>query len=236
RFWPAYPNGRNPLGLYILIGADPQPVEIVGIAADVRQAGLDADVRPGVYRPCAQNPPLSAMFAVRTEGDPLWLVNAVRREVLAIDPAQPISAVKTMEDVIESSMGQRRLTMVLLGMFACVALLLAIVGIYGAIAYSVSRRKRELGIRRALGARQSAIIRLVVGHVLGLTLAGILIGMAGALALTRVIEGLLFDISPTDPAVFLAIAVLFIGAALAAGYIPALRASRIDPMSALRDG
>jgi ABC-type antimicrobial peptide transport system permease subunit len=141
-----------------------------------------------------------------------------------------------MDAVLESTLGQRRLTMLLLGTFAGVALLLAIVGIYGAIAYSVAQRIQEVGIRRALGAQRSDILRLMLRQGLGLTLAGVVIGTGGAFALTRVMKAMLFHVSATDPVTFTAIALLFMVVALAASYIPARRATRIDPMAALRVG
>jgi putative ABC transport system permease protein len=234
--WSEYPNGQNPVGQYIRIGVNPQPVEVVGIVADMHQASISIDPRPGFYRPSAQVPPPTAMFAVRTEGDPLHLVNAVRSQVLAIDPDQPVSEVQSMQDVVEADLGQQRLITMLLGSFATVALLLAVVGIYGVIAYSVAQRTQEVGIRRALGAQQSDILRLVVGQGLGLTLAGVTLGLGGAFALTRVLKSLVFHVSATDPATFVGIALLFVVIALAASYIPARRATRIDPTTALRIG
>jgi ABC-type antimicrobial peptide transport system permease subunit len=177
---------------------------------------------------------MPAMFAVRTEGDPLRFVNAIRSQVMAIDRDQAITEVKTMDDIVDASEGQRRSIMILLASFAGAGLLLAVVGIYGVVAYSVAQRTKELGIRRALGARESDILRLVTGQGLGLTIAGITIGMAGALALTRVIQSLLFHVSPTNPATFAGIALVFILVALAASYIPARQAMRIDPMAPLR--
>jgi putative ABC transport system permease protein len=164
------------------------------------------------------------------------LVNTIRTQVLAIDGDQPVSDVKTMDEVIEASIGQRRLTMLLLGVFAGMALLLAMVGIYGVIAYSVAQRTQEVGIRRALGAKPGDILRLVLGQALGLTLAGVVIGIGGALALTGVMKGVLFQVNVADPATYVGIALLFIAVALAASYIPARRATRIDPMAALRVG
>jgi putative ABC transport system permease protein len=164
------------------------------------------------------------------------LVNAVRGEVLAIDRDQPISDVQTMEHVVESSEGQRQLIAMLLGTFASAALLLAIVGIYGAISYSVLQRTHELGIRRALGAQQLDILSLVMGPGLALTVAGTALGIAGSVMLTRVIAGFLFQVSTTDPLTYLGIALLFVLVALVASYIPARRATRIDPTAALRVG
>jgi predicted permease len=234
-FWPAYPNGVDPVGRYILIGANPRAAEIVGIVADAHQA-LETDPMPAVYRPLAQNPVASAAFAIRTEGDPLRFANAIRAQVLEIDRDQPVSDVQSMDRVVEASEGQRRLIVVLLGAFAGTALLLAVVGIYGAIAYSVFERTGELGIRRALGAQQFDILRLVMGPGLGFTLAGAALGVVGALALTRVMKSLLFQVSATDPSTYAGIAVLFVLVALAASYIPARRATRIDPTAALRVG
>jgi predicted permease len=234
RFWPEYPNGRNPIGEHILIGAHPEPVEIVGIAADVRQGALDSDPLPGMYRPYSQVAPQSAMLAVRTQGDPLRFVGAVRHQVSSIDREQPISEVKTMDDVLEESEGQRRLTMLLLACFAATAVLLTAVGLYGVIAYSIVQRTKEVGIRRALGAQRSDILSLVVTQGLGLAFAGVAIGIGAAFALTRILSSLLFEISPTDPATFVVVSLGFVVVALAASLLPARRATRIDPMAALR--
>jgi putative ABC transport system permease protein len=238
RYWPDYPNGQDPVGQRISTGFDKAIgwMEIVGIIADVHDQGLALDAESTVYLPTAVHPPQVAYRAARTEGDPRRFVNTVRSQVLAIDSDQPVSDVKTMDEVIEASVGQRRLTMLLLGVFAGMALLLAMVGIYGVIAYSVAQRTQEVGIRRALGAKPGDILRLVMGQALGLALAGVAIGIGGALAVNSVMKGLLFHVSATDPATYGAIAVLFIIVALAASYIPAWRATRIDPMAALRVG
>ncbi|MGH9402899.1 MAG: FtsX-like permease family protein, partial [Terriglobia bacterium] len=233
-FWPAYPNGQNPVGQHILVGATWPPMEIVGIVADVDQSGLDAGPRPELYAPFAQHPPQSAMLAVRTKSNPTQFVNVVRSRILTIDPDQPVSAVKTMDEVIEASVGRPRLVMLLLGLFAGVALLLATVGIYGVISYSVAHRTQEMGIRLALGAQQRDILRLVAGQGLGLALVGVAIGLGGAVALTRVMKALLFQVSATDPATFVGIALVFALVALLACYIPARRAMKVDPMEALR--
>jgi putative ABC transport system permease protein len=234
RFWPAYPSGQDPVGQRILIGANPEPAEIVGVVAVVHQ-NLEGNAWPqSVYISFTQDPPPSAMLAVRTEGDPLRFVSTIRAQALAIDRDQPIAAVRTMEDLVEEEVGPRKLTVMLLGSFAGVALLLTLVGIYGVISYSVAQRTQEMGIRRALGAQRSDILRLVMGQCLGLTLVGLATGIAGALALTHVMESLLFQVSTTDPATFVGVAVVFLLVSLAASYIPARRATRIDPMSALR--
>jgi predicted permease len=235
RFWPAYPAGQNPIGQRMLVGGvNPKPAEIVGIVADVHQ-GLETNVwQESVYVAFTQNPQASAVLAVRTVGDALRFTGAVRKQVQALDRDQPIAGVQTMEDLVELAVGRRRLLAPLLGSFASVALLLALIGIYGVIAYSVAQRTREMGIRRALGAQHRDILRLVVGQGLVLALVGVAIGVGGAFALTRVMKTLLFHVSATDPAIFVGIATLFLLVALVASYFPARRAARIDPMAALR--
>jgi predicted permease len=235
RFWPAYPAGQDPIGQRLFVGGvNPNAAEIVGIAANVHQS-LEGSAWPeSVYVAFAQSPQQSAMMAVRTAADPLSLTKAVRDQVQALDRDQTVADVRTMEGLVEDQVGERRLLTVVLGSFAGMALLLALIGIYGVIAYSVTQRTQELGIRRALGAQQSDILRLVVRQGLVPTLAGIAIGLLGASALTRVMTNVLFHVSATDPATFTAIALLFLLVALAACYIPARRATRIDPMAALR--
>jgi predicted permease len=233
-FWPQYPAGSNPIGQPILIGSNTQPVEIVGIAANVRQYGRDDNPKPEVYLPCAQKPPLSAMLAVRTDGNPLSFANAVRGQVLAIDRDQPVSAVASMDDLVEASEGQLRLMMTLLGTFAGAAALLAVIGLYGLISYSVVQRTKEIGIRRALGAQRSDILSLMAGEIVRLTLTGVVLGIAGAFALTRLLKDLLFRVRATDPATFVGIAILFVLVGVSASYIPARRAAKVDPMVALR--
>jgi predicted permease len=234
--WPQYPAGPDPIGQHVLYGTDPQPAEIVGISADVRANGRDQDPRAGVYSPCAQRPPQSATLAVRTNGDPLSFANLVRSQVLAIDPNQPVSGISTMEAVVDESEGQLRLMMRLLGTFAVVAVLLAVIGLYGVISYSVVQRTKEIGIRRALGAPRHNILTLVAREAITLALAGVVFGIGGAFALTRLMSDLLFQVSATDPATFIGIAILFVLVALAASYIPARRAAGVDPLAALRIG
>ena len=233
RFWPSYPAGVDPVGQRLLIGGvNAQPVQIVGVVADVHQNLKNSAWPETVYVSFGPQP--FAMLAIRTEGDPLRYVNVVREKVRGLDRDQPISAIRTMDELLDEEVGQRRLVVMLLGSFAGVAMLLAVIGIYGVISYSVTQRVQELGIRRALGAGQGDILRLVMGQGLGLTLAGIAIGIGGGLALTRVMASLLFQVSATDPATFFGIGALFVIVALAATYIPARRATRVDPMAALR--
>ncbi len=236
RLWPAYPKGQDPVGQHLRLGGDVSSggMEIVGVVGDVRERSLAVSAETELYLPIRLFRPQRAALIVRTGGDPDHFVSAIRNQVLSIDRDQPISAVKTMDQVLESSIGQQRLTLLLLGAFAGVAVLLAIVGLFGVISYSVAQRTREVGIRRALGAQQGDILRLIVGQGVGLTLAGVAIGICGALALTRVMKGLLFGVTATDPATFIAVAGIFVVVAIAASYLPARRATRLDPMAALR--
>lgn len=236
--WPDYPRGQDPIGRHIWEGADQAAgeLQIVGIVGDVHQGGLMSGPRPEFYVPFEVHPPQRAYLALRTEGDPRTLTSAVRNQVLAVDSDEAVSDVHTMEDVIEQSVGQQRLTMLLVSTFASLALVLAIVGIFGLVAYSVSRRTQELGVRRAFGAQRTDILRLVLRQALALTLVGVTTGLFGALALTRVMKEFLFQISASDPLTLTGIALFFAVVALAASLIPGERAARVDPMTALRAG
>ncbi|MGA2077561.1 MAG: ABC transporter permease [Terriglobia bacterium] len=234
-FWPEYPAGLDPVGQRLLVGGvNPKPATIVGIVANVRQSLDDSAWPDSVYVTLPQSPVPWAIVAVRATGAPLSLTRAVRAQVQALDPDQTVASVETMDDLVESEVGQRRLLLMLLGSFAAVALLLALVGIYGVIAYSAAQRTQEVAIRRALGAQQADILRMIIRQGLALALAGIGIGLAGAFALTRLMISLLFHVSATDPATFVGVAALFLLAAFVASYLPARRATRIHPMSALR--
>ncbi len=234
-FWPAYPGGKDVIGQRLLVGGvNPQPAEIVGIVPHVHQTLEDATWPQTVYVSFAQAPQQSAMLAIRTAGDPLRFTRTIREQVRSLDREQPLAAVHTMDDLVDAETGQRRLILTLLASFAAVAVLLALIGMYGLIAYSVAQRTHELAIRRALGARESDVLRLIVGHGFALALAGAAIGVGGALALTRVMKSLLFHVSATDPTTFAALALSFLAIAVAASYIPARRGLRIDPLQALR--
>jgi putative ABC transport system permease protein len=223
---------ENPLGQHIVMG---KPMEIVGVVADAKLYGLDAPVEPAVYVPHAQHSGESSMaVVVRTEGDPAAIASAVRREILKLDPEQPISNVRTMDKVLSDSLMLRRVSMLLLTVFASLALTLATVGIYGLTAYSVSRRTHEIGLRVALGASQSQILRLVVGRGLVTSLIGAAIGVGAALMLTRGLSGMLYGVTTTDPLVFAGVPLLLIAVSALASYVPARKATRIDPLAALR--
>jgi putative ABC transport system permease protein len=208
---------------------------IVGVVGDVKQSGLTQAVRAEHYAPYSQLRVSNTMsLAVRTSSDPTSLGAAIRREVQALDPSLPIYNVKTMETVIRESVSDRRLNMILLGLFAAVAVTLAIVGIYSVMSYTVTQSTREIGIRVALGAQQRDILKLVLGHGLVLAIAGIGIGLAGAILLTRLMRALLFGVSATDPLTFSGVSAMLIVAALLACFIPARRAAKVDPITALR--
>ncbi len=234
-FWPDYPNGQDPIGQRLLLGVDPRPYEIVGIVGDARLQALESEVQPGIYIRYGQVPSFgTGAFTLRTKDNPTSLTASVREAVRAIDPNQAITAVRPMEDVVDATFGQRRLIMTLLQLFAGVAVVLAVVGIYGMIAYSVVQRRREVGVRMALGAHRRDILRLLLQRGFGITTVGIVLGLAGALSLTRVLRAFLFQVSPADPITYGFIAVVFAIVGVGASYVPVRRATRIDPMSVLR--
>ena len=208
--------------------------EIVGVVADVKQFGLDTDARPTMYLPHGQSPARGMSLTVRTASDPLRIVDEVRRQVSDLDGNLAVSNILTMDQLVSQSVSDPRFILVLLVSFAGLALLLAAVGIYGLISYSVTQRTHEIGLRMALGAEASDVLRLVVGHGALLALIGVGAGILGAFALTRLMSSLLFGVNATDPAIFGLIGLLLMGVALAASFIPARRATRVDPMIALR--
>jgi len=187
-----------------------------------------------MYFPCRQQTWPFMSFALRTAVDPTSLVGAVRGEVAAVTKDEAASGFRTMEEYLAESVGSRRFPMLLVGIFAAVALLLAAVGIYGMLSYAVAQRTHEIGIRAAIGARAEDILRLVLGQGLRLTLVGVAIGIIAALALTRVLASLLYEIEASDPATFVGVALLMTAVALLACYVPARRATKVDPMVALR--
>ena len=211
---------------------------IVGIVGDVRHQGLDSDVQPEVYFAFMQATQLfgnlSMTFAIRTAGDPMAVVPEVRRDVLDLDSSLTADNIRTMEDRLYGSVAEPRFYAVLIGVFAAIALILASVGIYGVLAYSVSQRTREIGIRMALGAERQNVLRLILGQGLILTTIGIVAGLAGAFAVTRYLESMLFGLTALDPTVFIAVTVILTLTAVTACYVPARRATRVDPIVALR--
>jgi ABC-type antimicrobial peptide transport system permease subunit len=215
-------------------GVNLQPARIIGVVPAVHQNLENAAWPETVYVAFAQAPQPSALLAVRAEGDPHQMTSEVRRVVRSLDHDLAISEVNSMDDLLEAQLGRRKVVVGLLGGFAGVALVLAVIGIYGTVSYSVTMRVQELGIRSALGARKGDLLRLVMGQGLVLAVTGVGIGMAGAFWLTRALKGLLFGVSGTDPVTFLGIGVLFVMAAVMASWVPARRAAGVDAMAALR--
>jgi putative ABC transport system permease protein len=212
-------------------------IEIVGVVNDIRRAGKTAEIVPQVYLSAAQTdiyPVQLADFGVRAAQDPRQLVNAIQSEVWNIDKDQPITGVRTLMEIIDASVSQRRFQTLLLMIFASVAVALSVIGIYGVLAYSVSQRTSELGIRIALGARPAAILSLVLKQAGTLIGAGVAIGLAGAYALAVYVESLLFQVEKHDWTTYAAAVALLAAVAIAASLIPARRGSRVDPMVALR--
>jgi ABC-type antimicrobial peptide transport system permease subunit len=206
------------------------------VVADVRDLGLEARPQPEIYLPYEQSPLSYINFVLRVAGDPGRLAGAVRAELRGLDKGLPLRDAQPMRSVIAASIAQRRFSMLLLGLFAAIALVLAAVGIYGVISYAVARRTHEIGIRMALGARRVDVLRMVIGRSLGLTACGVGLGLAGALLLTDLMTGLLYGVPPADLPTFAGVALLLAGVAALASYLPARRAMAVDPAVALRDG
>jgi predicted lysophospholipase L1 biosynthesis ABC-type transport system permease subunit len=208
---------------------------VVGVVGRIKQDGLDADSRMAYYRAHRQSPSRGLNVVVRSQTDPRGLASAVTREIRDLDPDLPVYNLRTMGDRVDESLARRRFAMLLLALFAAVALGLASVGVYGVIAYLVSQGTRELAVRMALGASPLGILVLVLRHGVSMAVAGIAIGLGGALALTRFMRSLLFGIEPADPLTFGAIALVLAVVALVASYVPARAARRVDPLVALRE-
>jgi len=226
---------RDPLGQHVSFGPPPTSwMEVVGVVSDTIGSDLAQAPMPEVFTPYLQDPSFMTSFVVRTGGDPATLDSAVRAAVQSVDKDQPLSELTSMDDILAKSVTPQRFRMLLLGLFALLALVLAIVGTYGVMSYSVAQRTHEIGIRTALGAGRADILNLVVSQGFRITLSGVVAGISGALALTRFMANMLYGISATDPFTFVAVALLLSSAALAACYIPARRATKIDPIVALR--
>jgi putative ABC transport system permease protein len=230
RYWP----GQDPIGKHLANSRDGVQREIVGVVADVKFGGLNAANTEEMYLPMAQAPWPTMTLVVRSNANPQPLVTAVRAKIADSDPDLPVTGILSMENVIATSVAQPRIIMQFVGVFAGFALLLAAIGIYGVMAYTVTARQQELGIRAALGARPADILGLVVGQGMRLTLMGIAIGVVFSLVLTRLLASLLFGVQATDPFVFSGAALVLAGAAFVACYIPARRATRVDPIVVLR--
>jgi putative ABC transport system permease protein len=233
RFFP----GEDPIGKRVNIGSETDPLwnQVVGVVADVKYNGVAEGVQPAIYLSSLQVPSSGAALVIKTDvADPATLTPAVRNELKRIDPGLPIAQVKTLDDRIASSIAHPRFRTTLIALFAVVALILACIGVYGVISYSVSQRTHEIGVRMALGAQTADVLNLVIKQGLWLAVLGVTIGLAASLALTRLMNSLLFEVRATDFWTFTATVLLLVLTALLACYLPARRASKVDPLVALR--
>jgi putative ABC transport system permease protein len=209
-------------------------LEVVGVVADERFFGWDSDVYPSTYFPYGADPARGMAFVLRTKIDPMYVSSVVRQAIWSIDKDLPFTEVLTMDQRLSQSFAGRRFYMILLGVFAALALILSLVGIYGVMSYSVAQRTHEIGIRIALGAERRHVLSLALGQTAVLTLIGLGAGLAGAFALTRFLGSLLYGVRATDPITFVVVTLVLSVVALVAGYIPARRATKVDPLVALR--
>jgi putative ABC transport system permease protein len=230
QFWP----DQNPIGKHVMIGRWPDAAEVVGVSADVKNRGLAQEPQAQVYIPFPQLPWSNMNLLVRTAVPPQNLTSAIRAQIATVDPDQPVTGIQTVDELMDTSRTQPRFTMTLLGIFSMTALGLAVIGIYGVLAYSVAQRQHELGIRMALGAQSADILRLVVRQGLILAGSGIAVGIVAALLLTKVMSSLLYKVSARDLATFALTPMLFLAIALVTSYVPARRATKVDPMEAMR--
>ncbi len=234
-FMKKYLPQSDPLGHHIIGDwSNPAPTGIVGVVGDIRQDGLTTEPRPTVYLAQVQSPGYITYVVVRTAGQPEQLAAAIRHAVQKVDNNQPVTAIEGMEQYVSAELARPRLYMTLLGTFASLALVLAVIGLYGLMAYTVTQRTHEIGVRMALGAERRQISWLIMGRGLVLVLVGVALGMAGALALTRLLPIILYGVSATDPFTFAGVAIFLVSVAMAACYIPARRATKVEPMVALR--
>ena len=231
RHWP----GQDPIGQKVRISwNDTRDDEVIGVVGDVRHQGLDAQPRAMTYWPHPRFPYPGTAITIRTAGDASSVIRAAAAVIRDQDPNLAVSDVRTMDDVVATSVAQRRLTVQVIGMFALVALVLAAVGIYGVIAYTVTQRTQEIGIRMALGAQRGRVLRMIVAEAMALTAAGAVVGTAASLLLTRLMKDLLFEVAPGDPVTLAVVTATLLAVALAASYLPGRRATRVDPVVALR--
>jgi len=225
--------GRDPIGRHL--GGSFLSGTIVGVVADFKYWQLDSESAPEVYYPYERSPvPPSMRVVVRTSGEAIAMAPAIGKLISEIDRTQPVYELQTLDQALSDSIAPRRFNLLLIGAFAATALFMALIGIYGVIAYSVAQRTHEIGIRMALGAPRGEIVLMVIGQGMGFALAGIVTGLAAALGLTRLMASLLYDVKPNDPQTFAAVGVALGAAALLACWVPALKAAWIDPVISLR--
>jgi putative ABC transport system permease protein len=226
--------GTKVIGRRIDVGDGTENAEIIGLVKDIKRTGMADKSRGEMYRPYRQICWGVLTLVVRTQRDSADITRAIRVELDRHDKDLPLESVRTMSQLVAANVAQRRLSMQLLSGFAAGALLLSVLGLYGVLAYTVTQRTREIGIRAALGAQQRDVLSLVISQGMGLALAGLALGLAGAFALTRVLERLLYEIEPTDPLTFVVVPFSLIAVAFLACWLPARRAAKVDPMEALR--
>jgi putative ABC transport system permease protein len=230
-----YPN-EDPIGKQLMVDWDgPPQAQIVGIAADSRFEGVESQPEPFVFLPNSQRPSMFCGLIIRTAADPAAMTAAVREAMRSVDPGQGVLETSTMDQRIANSVAQPRLQTILLGSFGVLALVLACIGIYGVLAYAVSQRLREMGVRLALGASPGTVLGEILSGGMRLAGFGVVIGLAAALALTRYLEAILYSVRPTDPVVFASATAILLLVASVACYVPARRAARVDPMVVLRE-
>jgi putative ABC transport system permease protein len=231
RFWP----DEDPLGKRISFSGLEGPWHtIIGVVGDTRHLGLEAEAGLEMYLSYSQSPIHYMALVARSNQDPATIASSIKNEVLGLDSDLPVYAIRPMEELISRSLAPRRFQMILLGSFAALALILAAVGIYGVMSYSVTQRTHEIGIRMALGATSRDVVKLIVGHGMALTLIGVAAGLVAARLLTRLIETLLYEVSYSDTTIFIGVSILLAAVASAACAVPARRATKVDPMIALR--
>jgi len=230
RYWP----NEDPLGKRITVGFEKQPREIVGIVATIKQTTLSAGGGHAMYLPHLQRPTGGMSIVVRTNGDPMSLATLARTQIHSVDPGIPVTNIRSMAEIFSESVAQQRFSMLLVGVFGALAVILAAIGIYGVMGYAVTQRKHEIAVRMALGAKTNQVLKLILKDGLVLASLGVAIGLAGAFALTRLMSSLLFEVKPTDAQTFIAVSALLIFVALLACLIPARRATKVDPLVALR--
>jgi putative ABC transport system permease protein len=233
RLWP----DQDPIGQQLRpVVGDPSPrwYRIIGVVADAKQRGLGTEQRSTIYRTIYQSTARYTFVLVRTHPDPLSMAAAVKNTIASLDRGLAFGVVQTLDQQLAQSVSTQRFSMTLLALFGGLALSLAAIGVYGVTAYTAAQRTHEVGVRRALGAQPADIVKLVLGEGLRLSLVGVVVGIACALALTRVMRNLLYGVSATDPITFFTVSAVLVGVALAACYLPARRAARVDPIVALR--
>jgi putative ABC transport system permease protein len=230
RFWP----GQDAVGQHVQMKRDGPPVEIIGVARDIKYYSLGEEPRPYVYGSFAQFYTPNLTVHLRTAGDPAASLQALRKEVERLDPNVAVTSLTTLAELRQGPLFASRAMATVAGLFGLLALLLTALGLYGALSYTVSQRRREIGVRVALGAQPADILKMIVGQGLALTLIGVGVGLAASFALTRFLSSQLFGVSATDPLTFGGISLLLAGVAILACYIPARRAAKVDPLVALR--